>query len=334
MTYCALLIPNDIKNVKENKEGFIQSLSGKFMSGVDSSGINLKNASTLLKNTASLISEGVDTLGNKFSGIALAQLLADGKISNDTALDYLTQGFPRALGLTSVAMGFQSVAQLKTALKNENGVNVQQFISSFQNFGSALSDLLNIEDTRANIDGFDVVEIDVVTNDGRSYQSETPDRRVESGQTYQEFIHNMPDLLTLDCYIQDGRRYNGDEFEDILLNLRDNKIAINIILGETQKESYVLTNFNPNREAIGGYQYSLEFKKIQVGQINLVTLNIPTVKTSTPIVKNEIFIDDNKTEEEQNNGYKQALDETKNFLSERFNNLWASLTRQHKWGEE
>lgn len=296
MTYCALLIPNDIEKSESKDGGFIQSLTGKLMSGLDDGGLTLNNATTLLKNTASLVSEGVDVIGNKFSGIALAQLLKDGKITNDTAFNYLTQGFPRALGLTSVTMGFQSVEQLKTALKRKGGVNVQQFISSFQGIGSSLSNLLGLQDKRNDVDGFNVIEIDVVTNDSRSYQSETPDRRVESGQTYQEFIHNMPDMINLDCFLENGRRYTSDEFEDILVNLRDSKTPIDIILGDTKKESYALMNFNPIREAMDGYGYSLEFKKIQVGQINLIELNIPT---KVSIVKNAVT-GDNKTDTEKN----------------------------------
>lgn len=296
MTYCALLIPNDIEKSESKDGGFIQSLTGKLMSGLDDGGLTLNNATTLLKNTASLISEGVDVIGNKFSGIALAQLLVDGKITNETAYNYLTQGFPRALGLTSVTMGFQSVEQLKTSLRN--GINVQQFISSFQNIGSSLSNLIGLQDKRNNVDGFNVIEIDVVTNDSRSYQSETPDRRVESGQSYQEFIHNMPDLLSLECYLENGRRYTSDEFEDILVNLRDSKTPIDIILGDSKKESYALTSFNPIREAMDGYGYSLEFKHIQVGQINLVELSIPT---KVSVVKNAVA-GDNKTDTEKNLG--------------------------------
>lgn len=301
MTYCALLIPNDVEKSESKDGGFIQSLTGKLMSGLNNGGLNLNNATTLLKNTASLISEGVDTIGNKFSGIALTQLLVDGKITNETAFNYLTQGFPRALGLTSVTMGFQSVEQLKTALKRKGGVNVQQFISSFQGIGSSLSNLLGLQDKRNDVDGFNVIEIDVVTNDSRSYQSETPDRRVESGQTYQEFIHNMPDMINLDCYLENGRRYTSDEFEDILVNLRDSKTPIDIILGDAKKESYALMNFNPIREAMDGYGYSLEFKKIQVGQINLIELNIPT---KVSMVKNAIT-GDNKTDTEKNLGLKK-----------------------------
>ena len=131
MSYCALLIPQSTNEEKDSNLGFFDSLKGKLMSGLNEGGLNFENATTILKNTASLVSEGVDTIGNKFSGIALTQLLTNGKISNDTAFDYLTQGFPKALGMTSVAMGFQSVEQLKTALKNENGVNIQQFIKNF-----------------------------------------------------------------------------------------------------------------------------------------------------------------------------------------------------------
>jgi hypothetical protein len=296
MGYCALLIPQTVQSSKENKQGFIESLTGKLTSGLKSGGLNFTNATTLLKNTASLVSEGVDTVANKFSGIALTQLLVDGKISNETALNYLKQGFPKALGQTSIALGFQSIDQLENALKSKNGVNVQQFISSFQNFGSALSEFTKLKSIRQEVEGYEVIEIDAVLSDNRSYQSETPDRRVEKGQTYQEYIHNMPDIFTLECIIQDGRNYTCNDFEDILLNLRNRKIAFDVVLGETTKKNVVLTNFSPMREGKGGFTYSLEFKKIDVGSVQLVSLNISQkVKSITNTVKNELNPNDTKT---------------------------------------
>lgn len=316
MGYCALLIPQETTKTQGSNANFIQELSGKLLSGVNNGGLSFENATTVLKNTASLIVENTDTFANKFSGIALTQLLVDGKITNETAFNYLTQGFPKALGLTSIAMGFQSIEQLKNALKNKNGVNVQQFISSFQNFGGALSELAGLNETRRNVEGFDIVEIDTVTNDSRNYSSETPDRRVESGQTYQELIHNMSDLITLDCMLQDGRRYSGDEFEDILTNLRKRKIAINIILGDVTKEEYALTNFTPNREAMGGYNYTLEFKKIQVGSVELASLNISgIISKSTAIIKSKLFKDDTKTDSEVSQGNKESVTLIGDFFS-------------------
>lgn len=320
MGYCALLIPQTVQSSKENKQGFIESLTGKLTSGLKSGGLNFTNATTLFKNTASLLSESSDTIANKFSGIALTQLLVDGKMTNQTAIDYLKQGFPKALGQTAIALGFQSIDQLENALKSKNGVNVQQFINSFQNFGSALSEFTKLKSIRQEVEGYEVIEIDAVLSDNRSYQSETPDRRVEKGQTYQEYIHNMPDIFTLECVIQDGRNYTCDDFEDILLNLRNRKIAFDVVLGETTKKNVVLTNFSPMREGRGGFNYSLEFKKIDVGSVQLVSLNIPTkIATSvSKVVKNELIPNDTKTVEEQSNGWKQALNETKSWLK----NAW------------
>lgn len=300
MGYCALLIPKtERKEVKSEDLGFFESLKGKLMSGLNEGGFSFENATTVLKNTASLISSGTDTIGNKFSGIALTQLLVEGKITNETAFGYLTQGFPKALGFTSVSMGFQSLEQLKTALKD--GINVQQFTTAFQGFGSSILEFTGADNKRKNVEGYDIIEVDAVISDTRNYQSETPDRRVESGQTYQEFIHNMPDILSLECVLQDGRRYTSDEFEDILLNLRDRKIAINIILGEDTKESFVLTNFTPVRQSTAGYNYTLEFKRIQVGEVNLVSLNMSSFLKSS-IVENKLN-NDTKTNSETSKGF-------------------------------
>lgn len=330
MGYCALLIPQSIKTEKENKQGFIESLTGKLTSGLKNGGLNIENATTLLKNTANLISESTDTIASKFSGIALTQLITDGKITNETALNYLKQGFPKALGQTAISLGFQSIDDLENALKNENGVNVGEFISAFQNIGGALSEFSKLKEVRQEVEGFEVIEIDAVLSDSRSYQSETPDRRVEKGQTYQEYIHNMPDIFTLECVIQDGRNYTCNDFEDILLNLRNRKIAINVVLGETTKKNVVLTNFNPIREGKGGFAYSLEFKKIDIGSVQLVSLNIPSKITSTitNVVKNELNPNDTKTSEEQSNGWKQAVDETKETAKSWLKGAWEVF----KWG--
>lgn len=301
MGYCALLIPQkEKKETNKIKLGLFESVKGKLMSGLNDGGLNFENATTVLKNTANLISNGTDTVGNKFSGIALTQLLTKGKITNKTAYDYLTQGFPKAIGLTSVSMGFQSVEQLKTSLKN--GVNVQQFVSSFQNFGNSLSKLASLNDKRKNVEGFEIIEIDVVTSETRNYQSETPDRRVESGQTYQEFIHNIPEIISLECILQNGRRYKTDEFEDIIVGIQKRKVAINVILGDVIKEDYVITNFAPIKETMDGFSYNLELKKIQAGDVSLVSLeNTSFLKSS--ISQNKLKEDDTKTEKEKSMGF-------------------------------
>lgn len=323
MGYCALLIPQTSSKNEDKNQSFIQSLKGKLMSGVKAGGLNFDNATTIMSNTVDLITENADTLASKFSGIALTQLLKDGKITNETAFGYLTQGFPKALNMTSVAQGFQSIETFKVALQ-EGKVDVKSVFSSFTSFGGALSEAFSFSENKKNVEGFDVIELDAVLDDSRAYSSETPDRRVEGGQTYQEFIHNMPDMITLQCVLQDGRRYTGDEFEDILLNIRNRKIAINIILGDVTKESYVLTNFTPTREAMGGYNYSLEFKKIQVGNVELVPLNISSLlkTTVTSVVSNALNPSDTKTVQEVSNGYAKALDETKSALVSALKTSW------------
>ena len=327
MGYCALLIPQLPKKKKEKDQGMFENIKGKLMSGVKEGGLNIENATTVMSNAADLVTDNFTDIATKFSGIGLTQLLTQGKITNDTAFGYLTQGLPKALGLTGIAAGFQDIEQFKTALKTGNGINVGSIFSALTNFGGELNDMFGFIDTKKDVEGFDIIELDAVLDDSRDYSSETPDRRVESGQTYQEFIHNMPDIITLQCVLQDGRRYTGDEFEDILLNLRNRKIAINVILGDVTKESYVLTNFAPVREAMGGYNYSLEFKKIQVGNVELVSLNISSLlkTTATSVVNNALNPEDTKTVNEVSNGYAKALDETKEAAKSALSGIWAGI---------
>ena len=94
MAYCAILIPQEQQEKQENNSESIWNFSDKLLSGVTNGGITFSNVTTLMKNTANLIINYADELTSKFSVIALVQLLEQGKISNETAFGYLTQGFP------------------------------------------------------------------------------------------------------------------------------------------------------------------------------------------------------------------------------------------------
>lgn len=321
MPYCAILIPQQINKAESKDSSLFSDITGKLMSGVTTGGLNFDNATTVLKNAANIIIDSKDALTTKFAGIALTQLLTQGRISNETAWGYLTQGFPQALNQTAIAMGFQSVEQLKTALKAKNGVNVQQFIKAFENAGTAISNFFYGQETRANAEGFDVIEVDATLRDARNYAAETPDRRVQSGQTYQEYMHNLPDMFNLDCVLQDGRNYGSDEFEEMLLNIRDRKIAVNVILGDTTKENVVMTNFTPERGSYNGLKYSLEFKKINVGTVKLVPLKI-SIPSATTVIKNQLLPAETKTDEETSNGFQKPEEESDSSI---LKGIWAGI---------
>lgn len=321
MPYCAILIPQQLNKAEAKNSSLFSDITGKLMSGVTTGGLNFDNATTVLKNAANILIENKDALTTKFAGIALTQLLTQGRISNETAWGYLTQGFPQALNQTAIAMGFQSVEQLKTALKAKNGVNVQQFIKAFENAGTAISNFFSGQETRSNVEGFDVIEVDATLKDSRNYSAETPDRRVQSGQTYQEYIHNLPDMFNLECVLQDGRNYNSDEFEEMLLNVRDRKIAVNVILGDTAKENIVMTNFTPDRGSYKGLKYSLEFKKINVGTVKLAPLKI-NISSVASVIKNQLLPTETKTTEESSNGFQKPKEESNDSI---LKGIWAGL---------
>lgn len=289
MSYGALLIPNQEEKKEKKSDGFFSSLKNtgnKLMSGWKDGGLSIDNASTLFKNTANLLVENKDAIMSKFCGIGLAQLLKDGKMTNKKAIDYLKQGFPQALNQSAVAMGFQSVDALTTALQAENGVNVKTFISSFENFGTALNKFLKDDKQRSDIEGFQVIEIDAVMNDTRTYNSEMPDRRVQSGQSYQEYIHNMPSTFSIDCKLQEGKRYTSSDFESIILNVRKNKMPIDVILGDDRKKNCIIQSFVPIRENTDGLSYSLEFKQVDVGTVKTTNMYEPNL--SLDIVENRV----------------------------------------------
>ena len=63
---------------------------------------------------------------------------------------------------------------------------------------------------------------------------------------------------------------------------------------------------------MGGYQYSLEFKKIQVGNVQLMDLS-SSIKTKVVSVVKNAVTKDTKTDEEVSMGYGKILSKVFSF---------------------
>ena len=202
------------------------------------------------------------TIGSKFSGIAVTQALMDGNVSSKEALDYLFMGFSPAIGVQGSLMGYSGLHQMKDALSNGH-VEVGAFISGFRRVLKGATDLKDMLTRKDSQKAASIIEFDLTISHSEQYQSETPDRRVQSGQSLNEYIHNMPETFDVQCALQDGKRYSKSEFRAILQFLRDRKETVQLILGDEIFDSLILTNFNPNNDCTrSGMDYSLSFKKI------------------------------------------------------------------------
>ena len=231
----------------------------------------IKDLATYMNDNRDKVAGIATTITSKFSGIAVAQALMTGKVTSREALDYLFMGFAPALGVQGSLMGYSGLNQMKEALF-DGSINVGAFISGFTRTlkgGKDLADMLTKKQTEV---ASNVIEFDLTISHNENYQSETPDRRVQSGQSLNEFVHNMPETITVNCALQEGKRYSKDEFRAILKYLRERKETVQLVLGDELFDSLILTDFNPNHDCTrSGMDYSLSFKKITRSDIDTNT---------------------------------------------------------------
>lgn len=289
MTYAKLILPyTPIDQQVNTSPKAKMSLKGKLTSALSKAGNAVKNAvknpGQTMSNLGKYLQQNEDTIVNKFSGIAISQLLIDGKVTNKQALDYLFLGAFPALNQTYAALGYTGISQMKTAML-DGTINVGNFVNGFTKTLKSITDLKN---KVKNIEAFkekNVVEIDVVYSHQEEYMSESGDRRVQEGMTWTEFIHNLPETFNLNCGIQDNKRYSIQEFKDILRFLRAKKIPFDIEIDEELIENVILQNFEPSREgATNALDYVLQLKKVRIGTVesaDIVILPLPTEVTDS-----------------------------------------------------
>ena len=208
-------------------------------------------------------------LTSKFSGIAVAQTLVSGKVTSKEALDYLFMGFTPALGVTASAMGYSGVVQMKDALTN-GSIDVGGLVSGFTKAQKSIVDLKDQLMGKTTQTKGDIIEFDLTISHSESYTSETPDRRVENGNTLSETVHNLPPTFDVSVALQDGKRYTHGEIRAIFTELRDKKVPVQLALGDEIFEDLVLTGFNPTNDCTkSGMDYNLSFKQITIGYVDL-----------------------------------------------------------------
>ena len=222
----------------------------------------------------STISNTVNTVTTKYSGIAISQLLIDGKITSKSALDYLFLGVAPALNQVGIALGYTSINQMKRALF-DGSINVGQFVSGLSNTLKGIYQTAAIDNYKNEVTNSNKrIYFDMTLSDSSQYQSETPDRRVEKGNDLSEFCHNLPATFDVQAELQDGKRYSKEEFRGLLTSLRDKMTPVTLYLGDEHFNNVILQNFSPNGQGSqkGGYEYSLQFKQITVGVIEQIII--------------------------------------------------------------
>ena len=303
-TYGALLIPLDnaeenvaevVVNPKEatKQEGKIKSALKKASNIVKTQVSNyfpsvdktISDLVSYMKDENNSVNDKIGVIGSKFSGIAITQLLIDGKITNKSARDYLFLGFAPQLGALGVEFGYSGLTQMKNALANGN-INVGQLLSGFKKILKAGTDLKNQVANKDRSQLYNIIEFDLTSSHTETYTSETPDRRVQSGISYSEVVHNLPETIDITCSLQDGKRYTAYQFREIITNLRNDKKLVRLVLGDEDFGDLILTGFTPNTDCTkSGFDYNLSFKRINIGEVDVsaeVTIQpMPTIVTDT-----------------------------------------------------
>lgn len=283
VTYGALILPFDVtRSVVVNTPKQKTSFKNKMISAFKNAPSNIKNAITnptqtfnnlskYMTDNRLMLNNGFNTVTSKFSGIAVAQALMDGNVTSREAADYLFMGFAPALGIQGSLMGYSGLSQMKDALV-DGSIDVGAFISGFGRTlkgGTDLKDMLTNKQKRTDAN---VIQFDLTVSHSENYQSETPDRRVQAGQSLNEFVHNMPETIEVQCALQEGKRYSKAEFRAILQYLRNRKDVVSLVLGDEMFDNLILTGFAPNHDCTkSGMDYSLSFKKVNLCDVDLKT---------------------------------------------------------------
>lgn len=264
------------------------SLKGKLKTAFNKTKDAVKGAFTSPKETFEKLTtylsdeRNMEKLKNgalaKFSGIAVAQTLISGKVETKEALDYLFLGFAPALNVTAASLGYVGLTQMKDALANGT-INVGSFVNGLSTSLKGVTDLKDQIQGKDTLTKGNLIEIDLTISHSETYQAETPDRRVESGNTMSETVHNLPLTIRMECAIEDGKRYTTSDLRAVFTELRNKKELVTVYLGEDTFEDMCLVNFEPNKDTTrSGFDYSLEFKQVNIGIVDFQPVNLqPTL---------------------------------------------------------
>lgn len=275
MTYAAFYMPkqNIAKQIANAK--IVQRTGSLLSQAVNSAKEKISNFD--IKSVAkNMTLQSATEFSQKYAVGALTKIINGEPINNKTMADSLFNGFAPALELTAFQSGYNSLMEMKTALCAGN-VNIANFLHGFE------SGLQLVQDEKEKPDysryGEEIV-IDLLTSIMRNHIAETPDRRVQSGQTYNEYIHNLPLVLSFAGIIKDGKNYSATDFSDRLEEIMLDKVPFTFRAGDKIYENYIFSSFTPQRESENGIRFDAEIKFIQSGDVEFVKVNIPKNSSS------------------------------------------------------
>ena len=276
MTYAAFYIKKDNKVTNPVNAVQANGIKAQLSSAFSNAKNTLQNFDiTKMANNINL--QSATEFTQKYAVSALTMVINQRPVTNQMMLDSLFNGLAPALNITAAQTGFNSIMEMKSAIQAGN-INVANFMQGLSNGLSIVTDTMTGAQDYSKY-GEEIV-IDLLTEFTRAYIAETPDRRVQSGQTYNEYVHNLPLTLPFTGIIKDGLNYTAHEFADRLEQIMLSKEPFTFRAGTKIFENYVFTSFTPRIQTENGVQFDAEIKVIHKGDVEFVKVNIPK-QTST-----------------------------------------------------
>ena len=271
MTYAAIYIKKDTQVTNAVNAVQASGIKAQLSAAYNSAKNTLQNFDiTQMANNINL--QSVTDFTQKYAVSALTMVINQRPVTNQMMLDSLFNGLAPALNITAAQTGFNSIMEMKSAIQAGN-INVANFMQGLSNGLSIVTDTMTGAQDYSKY-GEEIV-IDLLTEFTRAYIAETPDRRVQSGQTYNEYVHNLPLTLPFTGIIKDGLNYTAHEFADRLEQIMLSKEPFTFRAGTKIFENYVFTSFTPTTETESGVRFDAEIKFIQEGDVEFVKVNIP-----------------------------------------------------------
>ncbi len=272
MTYAAFYIKPDKTAQKLPNAKSVQGIKGQLQNAYKNAKNTLQNFD--IKQMAQNINlQNVSAFTQKYGVAALTTIINQRPVTNQMMLDSLFNGIAPALGITAGQMGFNSIMDMKNAVMAGN-INVANFMQGLSNGLSIVADTQNGQSEDYSKYG-EEIPIDLTQSFAENHTMETPDRRVQAGQTYNEYYHILPLLLEVNGLIKDNKNFTAHEFADRLTDLADSLKPFTFRAGNKVYENYVFTSFHPVRETENGITFDSEIKYIQSGDVEYTTVNIP-----------------------------------------------------------
>ena len=196
----------------------------------------------------------------KYVTAALSYVMQGKAIKSESMLDELFNTFAPALNMSLTQTSYNSLAEMRTAMKSGTVVNAANFIEGLSaGFAAFVEDNAKISYSKYG----EEIPIDVVTSLEYSYSSEAPKHRIMANTESVDYISMNKDIeLTIKGHFKNGdaELWSANELSNKIVDLMINKKLVYFRAGKSIYEDCIITSYKPEIKNI--YDISFETKII------------------------------------------------------------------------